>query len=195
MAVFMTPPWGYPDAFEVSPWQAPAKPVEPLRPDFADDEALKTAFGIALGQGLDSFNAGASLFKTGEVAKALWVSVNWIKDPIVIGSRDSYLRTLKKQEKPLDKEELLAEVLSSARDAIEDKDRVAFFKLYSEIAGFTGPKVNVDASTNFNTNNFATIKLVKGEDAKPSIAPNIQSKIQNEEIPLPKLKLVSGVSR
>lgn len=199
--------WSKPTTFDarnVAPWVTP-QPIanawtsgqsQPLpRPDFADDEELKKAFGIELGRGQDAFNAGMVTFDQA-MPKALWASVHWAKDPIVIASRDAYVITLKKAQKPLDKEELLAEVLENAKIAPEFKDKAALFKLYSEIAGFTGPKIAIDASTTNTTNNSLTkIVLVKGSQ-EPTIlnnkAPdmNNQSKIQNS---LPTLKLVGGL--
>jgi hypothetical protein len=196
------------DARNVAPWVTPTpveKPVanawtskesQPLpRPDFADDEELKKAFGIELGRGQDAFNAGMAIFDQA-MPKALWASVHWAKDPIVIASRDAYVITLKKAAKPLDKEELLAEVLEGARSSAEDRDRIQFLKLYSDIAGFTG-KIAIDASTNNNTTNntLTKIVLVKGSQEPLTIqnkAPdmNNQSKIQNA---LPTLKLVGGL--
>ncbi len=192
------------DARNVAPWVTPKpvnngwtnQPSQPLpRPDFADDEELKKAFGIELGRGKDSFNAGLEIFDQA-MPKALWASVHWAKDPIVIASRDAYALTLKKLAKPLAKEELLWEVLEGARASIEDKDRVQFLKLYSDIAGFTG-KIAIDASTNNNTTNntLTKIVLVKGSQEPTTInnkAPdmNNQSKIQNS---LPTLKLVGGL--
>lgn len=187
------------DATNTAPWvsnswteQRAPEPI--IRPDFADNEELKKAYGVALGQGLDAFNAAMEVFNQ-ELPKALWASLNWIKDPIVIGAKDAYLKTLKQAEKPLDKEELLAEVLETARLAGEFKDKAALLKLYSEIAGFTG-KIAIDASTvtNNNTqNNTTQIVLVKGRDEPPKAtasSDNSKSKIYNNM--LPALKLVGG---
>src|SRR5882762_1124065 len=194
------------DARKVPPQQSPTwgQPIvsaPPWKPDFADDESIKQAFGVLLASHKDGFKAGMELFKE-ELPKALWASIHWKNDPIVLGSRDAYLKTLKKLDKPLDKNELLYEVLASARNAIEDKDRVQFFKLYSEIAGFTG-KVAIDASQTFNTNNnLMTIKLVKPENNKsmsgsPILDNRPESKIVNENAELSsiKLKLVGGTTR
>ena len=191
------------DARNVAPWVTPQPNVwasnqpsqPPPRPDFADDEELKKAFGIELGRGKDSFNAGLEIFDQA-MPKALWASVHWAKDPIVIASRDTYLKTMKQLEKPLAKEELLWEVLEGARKAGEDRDRIQFLKLYSEISGFTGPKIAIDASTTTNnTNNLTKIVLVKGSQEpilSTNKAPvlNNESKIQNS---LPNLKLVGGL--
>lgn len=191
------------DARKVPPQQAPTwgQPIvsaPPWKPDFADDESIKQAFGVLLASHKDGFKAGMELFKE-ELPKALWASIHWKNDPIVLGSRDAYLKTLKKLTPPLDKQELLYEVLASARNAIEDKDRVQFFKLYSEIAGFTG-KVAIDASQTFNTNNnLMTIKLVKPENRAPVLENRsaTESKIVNENAELSsiKLKLVGGTTR
>jgi hypothetical protein len=198
--------WSKPTTFDAnnvapwvtSSWDTPVKSTPIIRPDFADNEDLKKAYGIELGRGLDAFNAAMEVFNQ-VLPSSLWASLNWIKDPIVIASRDAYQRTLKKSTPPLDKEELLAEVLEGARKSEEDKDRVAFLKLYSEIAGYTG-KIAIDASTinNNNTqNNTTQIVLVKGTqnpNLPKTISPdtNIKSKIQNNG--LPPLKLVSGGS-
>jgi hypothetical protein len=193
------------DAMKSSPWQVQgqvqdawqitqiSEPLPLPKPDFADNEELKQQYGIALGQGLDVFNAGLKIFND-DVSKGLWVSTNWKNDPIVNAAKDAYLKALKKQAKPLDKEELLEEVLEAARKSEEDKDRVSFYKLYSEIAGYIG-KVLIDASTTNNSNtqnNTTQIVLVKGSEPKTIEAPNtnIKSKISNSG--LPELKLVGG---
>src|SRR5258708_4779329 len=186
------------DARKSSPWEITriAEPLPAYKPDFADNEELKQQYGIALGQGLDVFNAGLKVFND-DVSKGLWVSTNWKSDPIVIAAKDVYLRALKKATKPLDKQELLEEVLTAGRKAGEDKDKVAFFKLYSEIAGFIGPKIAIDASTNNNTqNNTTQIVLVKGSEqpnqSKTIDASNSNTKSKIANSGLPELKLVGG---
>lgn len=205
--------WLNPDTFEIDPWKMPAKPSMPSpRPDFADDENLKQAFGIALGRGLAAFDAGMELFEQ-VLPKALWASMNWINDPIVQASKDAYVKSLKKAEKPLDKEELLSKILSFADEKVMTKEGIAVplveakvrldaLKLYSEISGFTG-RVNIDASTNINnikneTNNTMKIVLVRGAEAAPTKtieASNIQSRIENNAAPPIALKLVGGTPR
>jgi hypothetical protein len=173
------------------PWQQRSSYQEPPRPDFADDEELRKSFGICLGKGLEPFPAGLELFPK-ETSKALWASVHWSNDPIAIAARDAYKKTLKSFEKPLDKEELLNEVLTRARKAPEDRDAATLFKLYSEIAGFTGKVEPVNV--NNNTNNTMKITFVSGT---PKEAPKVidhvssdKSKILNEDTV--KLKLVGG---
>lgn len=199
-----------PDTFEIAidPWKAPVKSSVQEKPDFADDEALKQAFGVELAKGTSPFDAAMETFNQ-ELSKALWASANWIKDPIVQASKDSYLKTLKKAEKPLDREELLSRILlfhDEKLDGIplvEAKVRLEALKLYSEISGFTG-RVNIDASTNINNsnttvNNKMEIVLVSGAadkaPAKIIDHSNNESKIQNNATPPLALKLVGGSSR
>jgi hypothetical protein len=172
------------------------EPVKDYRPDFADNEELKKAFGIALGQGLDVFNAGMNVFEQA-VPKALWVSINWKNDPIVIAARDAYLKELKKAQKPLDREELLEEVLESAKIAPDFKDKATLFKLYSEIAGYIGIKApELPVNQTNNTNNYTKIILVGGSQ-RETTSPEIINSNTKSEIPnkIPQLKLVGGTTR
>lgn len=195
-------PWSFTPAMPASPW---AKPPEPVwRPDFADDESRKQAYGIELAKEPDTFKAALATFNDDQPG-ALWASANWKNDPIVIASRDAYAKTLKVLEKPLDKTELLAKVLElvdakdiHGRPLVEAKERINALKLYSEIAGFTG-KIDINASTNNitnNTNNLMKITLVKAEPKdQPKVieAQTIESEISNDETSPIKLKLVGGV--
>jgi len=181
---------GWFDARTVDPWQQPIVVQAPIRPDFADDEELKKAFGIALAKHQDGFKAGLEIFPDA-TAKALWASSNWANDATVIANRDAYLKAAKKVEKPLDKEELLSEILIAAQCAYEAKDKAPLFKLYAEVAGYIGKTAEVTVNNN-NTNQFMSIKFVKPDTKENRIidqAPNTQSKISNS---VPALKLVSG---
>lgn len=181
------------DAKAIDPWQSPVVVQPIVRPDFADNEQLKQAFGIELGKGKNSFDAGVEVLK--DTAKGLWASTHWMNDPLVHAAKDVYLKSLKLVEKPLDKEELLAEVLASAKLAPDFKDKASLFKLYSDIAGFTGKQGEVNPVFNNNTTNVMQIKLVGGSEKSEIIdaAPtNHKSKMQNDENSIPKLKLVGG---
>ena len=168
-----------------SPWQV----SPPVAPSYQEDEALKKQFGIELAKAANPFEAACKI--AGEdTTKALWISFNWLTDPVVIASRDIYLKTLELNAKPLDREQLAAKVLALAEEkilspklgcmvpVIEAKDRIAAFKLYSDILQYTG-KVEIDASINNSiTNNEIVLKLVRAEDKKPVTieqAPNIKS--------------------
>jgi len=194
------PQW--PAAKPVSPWAI--KEPEPVQP-YQIDENLKKAFGIELAKSANSFEAGCKVFGE-DTSKALWASVHWINDPLAIASRDIYLKNLELAHVPLDREQLAAKVLKLAEGehverggvklpTIEAKDRIAAFKLYSDILGYTG-KVEIDNSTNNVTNNEIMIKLVKAENKPVTVidnVPNSKSEIVNEASPI-KLKLVGAAS-
>lgn len=191
----------------VSPWTAGSVAAQPAKqiPEYQTNENLKKLFGVELAKSSNPFEAAKIVL--GENDKAVWASFNWLSDPVVLASRDVYLKTLEAAVPPLDRERLAAKVLALAegekikidgidRSTVEAKDRIAAFKLYSEILGYTG-KVEIDNSTKtFNTNNELKIILVKAEDKKPVVidqAPNAKSEIMNDKTPSPiSLKLVKA---
>lgn len=189
----------------VSPWTVGSDaPVIPQ--SYQSDDKLKKLYGIELAKSSNAFDAACKLFGE-ETSKALWVSANWVSDPLVIASRDTYLKSLDLSSAPLDREQLAAKVLKLADGepierngvkvpTIEAKDRIAAFKLYSDILGYTG-KVEIDNSVNNNVinNNEITVKLVKADDKQTvkviDNTPNIKSEITNEVVPI-NLKLVKA---
>lgn len=188
----------------VSPWTVSPTQQAPVVQEYQTDENLKKQFGIELAKSTNPFEAGCKVFGE-ETSKALWASFNWLNDPIVVASRDVYLKIVEVSQPLLDKEQLAAKVLKLAegekvelngvmRSTVEAKDRIAAYKLYSDIAGYTG-KVEIDASTKSFTHNEMVIKLVKAEDKKVTVidqAPKneIKNEISNSPITL---KLVGGV--
>lgn len=195
------PSGGWNDKIDAkAPWQVSPPP----KPSYQNDENLKKLFGIELAKSTNAFEAACKL--AGEdTSKALWISFNWIADPIVIASKDVYVKTLEISSPPLDRDQLAAKVLALSDEkilnargqlvpTIEAKDRIAALKLYSEILGFTG-KVEIDNSTKTITHNEMTIKLVKAEDKKPVTiehTPNIKSEMFNDKSSPITLKLVGG---
>lgn len=178
---------------QADPWWQPQPMQAPDRPDYADNEEMKKAFGVALAKGLEPFQAGLQIFNQ-ETSKALWISVHWLFDPVALAAKDAYAKALKSLEKPLDREQFLAEVLSAARHCEDDRDRATFFKLYAETAGFIGKVADTVNNTVNNTQNVMTVKFVRPSERTETIeAPsNTQSKIQNDVPDLPRLKLVNG---
>lgn len=189
----------------VSPWTVGAASAKVAEiPTYQTDENLKKQYGIELAKNSNAFEAACNLFGE-ETNKALWVSFNWLTDPIVIANRDIYLKTVSLSQPSLDREQLAAKVLALADEKIlkngvmipisETKDRIAALKLYSDILGFTG-KVEIDNSTNNNLNvKEMTIKLVKADTKEAVVinqAPNVKSEIGHKSLPVT-LKLVSGV--
>lgn len=187
-----------------SPWAVGAASAKDEAPSYQSDEELKKRYGVELAKAQNPFEAGCKLFGE-ETNKALWVSFNWINDPIVVASRDIYLKTVELSQPLLDRQQLAAKVLVLAEGekilingkmiaTVEPKDRLAAYKLYSDIAGYTG-KVEIDNSVKNITNNELTIKLVRAEDKKPVVidnAPNIKSEMVNEDQSPIKLKLVAA---
>lgn len=204
-------PFGFDDVFEcdqvpkepVNPWSAPIKIAPIPLPDYADDVDLKKLFGVELGKGLKPFEAALKISDENQ-SKALWISSNWLNDPIVIGSKDAYTLTVKEVSKPLGKEQLLAKILEfsderdqQGRPLIDAKERLSALNLYAEIQGFKGK--NADQSSGDVTNNtfnkITKVVLVSPNIVKQDVNVNAQSKMQNVEIPSIPLKLVGGVSR
>lgn len=191
--------WQHPSgSFEVSPWQKAQEPQQYV-PDFADSDDLKKAFAIELAQGVNPFEAALRILDN-DTPKALWASINWVSDVAVIGYRDVYLQTLKSVEKPLDKSEILSKIKSFAEDKdlhgrylVDAKERLNAWRLYSDISGFTGNKIDINATNNFTENNVTKIVLVKPEPQSKIIeASNLNSKSEmlNEDVAPIKLKLV-----
>ena len=192
----------------VAPWAMAPVAAEPVEaPAYQSDENLKKQYGIELAKSSNPFEAACKIFD--ETSKALWVSFNWLADPVVIASRDIYLKTLELSAAPLDREQLAAKVLKLAEgekverngvflSTIEAKDRIAAFKLYSDILGYTG-KVEIDNSTNNNLNvREMVVKLVRADNKEPvtiNSVPNlnVKSEIANQETKSPiVLKMVGG---
>lgn len=199
-------PFGFDDSFEcpkgsvapANPWAEPIKVVDLPLPDYANDENLKKSFGLELGKGSKPFQAALAI-SDGNAAKALWISNNWITDPLVIATRDVYIESVKSVAKPLDKEQLLARLLEfSDEETIEAKERLQALNLYAEIAGFKGKAAETAANNNITNNTFNKITkvvLVSPKQNQSDNNINTQSKMQNVEIPSIPLKLVGGVSR
>lgn len=189
----------------VSPWATGAIVNQPVDTSYQNDENLKKLYGVELAKGKNPFEAAKIVL--GENDNAVWASFNWLSDPVVLASRDVYLKTLEASVPPLDREQLAAKVLELAegekvkidgidRATIKATDRIAAYKLYSEIMQYTG-KVEIDNSTKtFNTNNELKIVLVKAEERKATVidqAPNVKSEIMNDKVPSPiSLKLVKA---
>lgn len=185
-----------------SPWTVGA--VKEEAPAYQSDDNLKKQYGVELAKCANPFEAGCKIFGE-ETNKALWVSFNWLTDPLVIASRDLYLKTVELSQPLLDRQQLAAKVLILAEGekvlingkmiaTVEPKDRLAAYKLYSDIAGYTG-KVEIDASTTNNTINEITVKLVRAEDKKQPVvidnAPNVKSEMTNSPN-VPMIKLVKA---
>lgn len=148
-------------------WHIPPTPVEQPKPAWYADEAKKIAFGTRLGKGDKPLDAALFVFDN-RMADGLWACSNWVRDPLVVETRES----VENQINLLDKDQLSAKLLKIAEERnaqgypIHDaKDRATFYKLYAEIQGFVG-KVNIDASQKTFNNNSMQITLVEAEPEK-----------------------------
>jgi len=190
---------------EVSPWAAGAIANQLVAVDnsYQNDENLKKLYGVELAKFANPFEAAKTVL--GQNDRAVWASFNWLSDPIVLASRDVYLKTLELSSPPLDREQLAAKVLALAEGekversgmllpTIEPKERINAYKLYSEIMGYTG-KVEIDNSTKTFNHNEMKILLVKPKAPEPIVieTANVKSEVLNANTPSPiSLKLVKA---
>lgn len=165
--------------------------------DWHSDDEKKRAFGVALSKFAVPFEAACQVFQS-DTAAALWASLNWLNDPVVLAAKDLYAKELIVPTKLLDKEQLAAKVLAfyDEKDpsgkffAVESKERLAALALYAKICGYVD-KIDINNSTNF-TNNSMKITLVKANNEnKPQ---TIEASANDDQIidnPLPmRIKLV-----
>lgn len=178
----------------VSPWATKADP----KPIYADDAQLKQLFGAALGRNENNaFQSACEVFPQ-DTSAALWIANNWLADPVVIGARDIYLKTVESQSLLLDKDEFAAMLLKTAteknidktRYAIEAKERVNILKLYAEVRGFLNK--NETNINNFNNNEGLKVVFVKSAEQPTVIeqVSNNKSEIVNDDLSPIKIKLV-----
>lgn len=151
-------------------WSIPPVSSEPWKPDYHDDSERKKAFGTRLGKGDKPFDA-AMLALGNDQQGSLWAIQHWIRDPIVVETREAVENDINL----LDKEQLCVKLLKMADEKIngqfshEMKDRTALLKLYAEIQGHIGKAV-VDLSNKTFVNNEMKITFVEAEQEKQPIA-------------------------
>ena len=194
-------PWGKPDFFIAAPLQPEANgwgswntPV-PVKPDWCDDENKKKLFGIELAKDHPSpFMAACAVFAE-NTSEALWASINWMFDPVVIAAKDLYLKTLETDVTLLDKTQLAARLLKISEEKspatgkyiIDAKDRLGALQLYAKVMGFGSETAPV---SNF-TNNEMRITFVTTEKQQETAAPIIEHETNDNVIESPvKVRLV-----
>lgn len=162
---------------------------------------LKEKFGIELAKGIhkNAFEAACSIFEK-ETNKALWASVHWLNDEIVLKAKKSYCEVISSPKKLLDKAELSAKLLSFSEDKIdfngnlvyaaEAKDRLKALELYAKIQGYINDKTEIN-NNNLNNPQFVEIKFVEPERKNVKVIDNSGSQVEEEISLLPVgLKLV-----
>jgi hypothetical protein len=185
-------------------WQPPTGSFivdRPVEASFAlayrTDESLKKLFGAALQRYSKPFEAALEVFPS-DTNAALWVSWNWLTDPVVIEAKASAGQNTELNDKLLDKAALALRLLEFAEEKdptgrfyiCEAKDRLAAYKLFAEVQGFIG-KIAIDASTNNITNNELKITLVKANKEKLEVSVQEPELEIDNELPA-NLKLVSA---
>ena len=127
----------------------------------------------------------------------MWVSQNWINDPIVLAVKDKYLEAASTSQTLLDKSQLGRKLLAMADEKnqsntfyiLDGKDRLKALELYAKVMGYE--KEQSVTNNNF-IHNTMTVKLVepeKKEVATKIIEHNEDNSNQNSTSPI-KLKLV-----
>lgn len=182
-----------PDVFEVAPkpksaWNIPEPIIEN-----ADEK--KRLFGLELAK-YPAFKAACEVFKD-DTNTALYVSHNWVNDPIVVAAKDKYLEAANTSQALLDKEQFARMLLNMASEKnasntihlLDGKDRLKALELYAKVTGLIDTKADPLLTQNF-VHNSMTIKLVEPEKKEQKIinATN-EAPIINNNSPL-KLKLV-----
>ena len=182
-----------PDTFEVEPpkpksaWNIP----EPII-DNADEK--KRLFGIGLAK-QTPFKSACEVFKD-DTNTALWVSHNWVNDPIVVAAKDKYLEAADTSQALLDKEQFARMLLNMASEknasntihVLDGKDRLKALELYAKVTGLIDTKADPLLTQNF-VHNSMTIKLIEPKAKELPQIDNNEVEIQNNNSPL-KLKLV-----
>lgn len=181
-----------PDVFEAEPLKANSAWPEIAVPD-ADEK--KRLFGVELAKH-PAFKAACEIFPE-DTNTALYISHNWVNDPIVIASKDKYLEAADKSQSLLDKEQFARMLLNMANEKnasktihiLDGKDRLKALELYAKVTGLIDTKPDPLLTQNF-VHNSMTIKLVEAEkkEQKTTTIDN-EALIQNTNSPL-KLKLV-----
>lgn len=142
-------------------WGTPIVSAPLAKPEWHSDIAKKQAFGTRLGKGDRPLDA--ALFVFASQSDALWAVSNWLRDPIVIETREA----VEKEINLLDKDQLLVKLLKFADEKSpqgfpihEGKDRLSALKLYAEIQGYLA-KVNINTGIVTNNDNRMEIILIK----------------------------------
>lgn len=154
-----------PSVFIVKPFN-----VTVVVKSWQDDNELKQAFGIELAKNhKNAFIAACEVFGK-ETQKALFASVNWINDPVVIEAKQNYIGVVASSQKILDKTELSLRLLLFSEEKIvyngnevyaaEAKDRLSALKLYAEVQGFINNKAEINNTIN-NAPQFMEIRFVE----------------------------------
>lgn len=192
-----------------NPWVAQSVLADVGVNSWRDDTDKKRLFAQFLPKYPTPFDAALAVFGA-DTGAALWASVHWLADPIVLAVK---AEAVKAPAKILDKDQLCNKLLNISEEKspqgyylIEPKDRIACIKLYAEIQGYIG-KAETTNFNNFANNNLKVVFVKPDNDhqkmktVKPvddgfvtdeiiDQEPEIQIENPDNFKPLPKLKIV-----
>lgn len=130
-----------------------------------NEEEKKKLFGIELAKNHPNpFEAAITVFE--DTGISLWVSQNWLNDPLVIASRDLYKNTIGDKSKILDKDQLKVKLLNISEEKVHGRyiatpqERLKALELYAKICGFID-QAKIDINNNTLIDNKMQIVLVK----------------------------------
>lgn len=185
-----------PDIFEVKP------PVERPKsawiipePVIDNAEQKKQLFGIELAKN-SAFQAACEVFGE-DTNTALWVSQNWVNDPIVIAAKDKYLEAADVSQALLDKEQFARKLLNMAEEKnasrtlylLDGANRLKALELFAKVMGYSDTKDKSQFNPTFI--NSMTVKFVEPEIKEQKIKQiDHNTEIENPNSSPIKLKLV-----
>jgi hypothetical protein len=157
--------WQIPDQFDFTPTQ------EPLvkGPIIEHEEEKKKLFGVELAQTGNAFQAACNVCGQ-NTNEAVWISRNWLHDPIVLASKQIYLESIEEKQELLDKDAIARKLLeivdernsSGTLYILDGKDRLKGLEIYSKLRGYLDNKVD-PRNSNF-VHNKMVIRFVKPEE-------------------------------
>lgn len=108
--------------------------------DETELERLKKAFALAwLHTPSEPYKAALRVFHI-HTGKALWVADNWLTDPVVMEEKERLLNEHGSLHFLPDKTQVAREVYDLAQSSKSTSEKLASYKLYSDIMGFVEPK-------------------------------------------------------
>lgn len=133
-----------------------------------EEQRLKAAFAAALLKHSNDMEGRfkAALTVTSDTGQALMMANRWVTDPAVIEEQKRLVKNADEGE--LDfigtKAEYAREILEYARTAWDGDTKHKFYKLYGEVRGWVGGKVDTQVNVQVNQNKVMVVRDL-GTDA------------------------------
>lgn len=162
-----------------------------------NEEDKKKLFGIELAKShSNEFEAALVVFPD-DTSTSLWVSQNWLSDPIVIASRDLYANTVGVKAKGLDKDQLKAKLLNIVDEKVHGRyiatplERIKALETYAKISGFIDNN-RIDINNNTLIDNKMQIILVKPQQKEETKEIDVTPNLEKPLVSPVSIKLVSN---